>query len=361
MTNFERWDREFRSQNLFAFNNDDNALLWLKVRAVCRGKQIGQFCRENSITLVSKGIARQNVELFERLEQEDNAVSLLDNFLRVKTNDWYKAIGIDDTRLKEDLYKIQHYAWGGDQNNSLDKHLVSRYVKVVSHYDELLKRQGEIALNAWNYVQTSWYNNWTSYLIESLFKRHHKVVAAVGEIKSVDFFIGKYPIDLKVTYFPNQFMEQQLRKRLGSSEISWLRKKAKELSITADSTQSVSQQLYTLTEKLSELGFESILDEMKKNRKEVIDEAQKNPVELMKWLYENQGEMRFGAENRLFIILVDSTNIGNSWKMKRAFNIIEPKVKTYLDSFNDCSLKRINFIYKKNEYKSLADTIFIVK
>lgn len=216
-------------------------------------------------------------------------------------------------------------------------------------------------MNAWNYVQTSWYNNWTSYLIESLFKRHHKVVAAVGEIKSVDFFIGKYPIDLKVTYFPNQFMEQQLRKRLGSSEISWLRKKAKELSITADSTQSVSQQLYTLTEKLSESGFESILDEMKKNRKEVIDEAQKNPVELMKWLYENQGEMRFGAENRLFMILVDSTNIGNSWKMKRAFNIIEPKVKTYLDSFNDCSLKRINFIYKKNEYKSLADTIFIVK
>lgn len=361
MTNFERWDKEFRSQNLFAFNNNDNALLWLKVRAVCRGKQIEQFCHENSIALGSKGIARQNEELFGRLEMSNNAMQMLDNFLRVKNHEWYNAMGVNDPQLKEDLYKIQHYAWGGDQNNSLDKHLVSRYVKAVSNYDELQKRQGEIALNAWNYVQTSWYNNWTSYLIESLFKCHSRVISAVGEIKSVDFFIGKFPIDLKVTYFPNQFMEQQLRKKLGVSEISWLRKKARELSITVDSTQSVSQQLYTLTEKLSDAGFNGILNELKKTRKEVVDEAQKDPLELMKWLYENQGEMRFGAENRLFLILIDSNDISNSWKMKRAFNLIEPKVKTYLDSFNDSSLRQINFVYKTNGYTSLADSIFIVK
>jgi len=81
----------------------------------------------------------------------------------------------------------------------------------------------------------------------------------------------------------------------------------------------------------------------------------------MTWLYSNQGEMRFGAENRIFVILVDSSDMNNSWKMKRAFNLIEPKIQQYLDNFSESSLKEINFSFKKNQYKSLADAIFIVK
>ena len=53
MSNFEKWDKEFRAQNLYAFNNNANALLWLKVRAVCRGKQIDQFLNDNELTLTS--------------------------------------------------------------------------------------------------------------------------------------------------------------------------------------------------------------------------------------------------------------------------------------------------------------------
>ena len=52
MTNFEKWDREFRAQNLYLFNNNDNALLYLKVRAVSRGKQIKQFADKNDIELI---------------------------------------------------------------------------------------------------------------------------------------------------------------------------------------------------------------------------------------------------------------------------------------------------------------------
>jgi len=84
-------------------------------------------------------------------------------------------------------------------------------------------------------------------------------------------------------------------------------------------------------------------------------------MELMTWLYTNQGEMRFGAENRLFVILVDSTDMNESWKMKRAFALIGPKVKDYLDNFNEESLKEINFTYKGNQYKSLADVLSVVK
>lgn len=47
--------------------------------------------------------------------------------------------------------------------------------------------------------------------------------------------------------------------------------------------------------------------------------------------------------------------------MKRAFAIIEPKVNDYLDHFNNRSLKEIDFAFKKNRYKALADSIFIVR
>lgn len=69
-----------------------------------------------------------------------------------------------------------------------------------------------------------------------------------------------------------------------------------------------------MSEKLSEIGNTEILQELNNKRKEVINESQANTIELMTWLYANQGEMRFGAENRLFVILADSTDISQSWK-----------------------------------------------
>ncbi len=79
-------------------------------------------------------------------------------------------------KLKEDLYKVRYYTWGGDQNNSLDKYLIKQYVKIISSYEDLQNKKAEIAENSWHYVLNSWYNNWTSYLIESLFKRNKKML-----------------------------------------------------------------------------------------------------------------------------------------------------------------------------------------
>ncbi|MBP5562087.1 MAG: hypothetical protein J6X70_09895 [Muribaculaceae bacterium] len=360
MSNFEKWDNEFRAQNLYAFNNNTNALLWLKVRAVCRGKLIGQFLNENGLALTTSKVSEQNIELFELLENRDDAKLMLDRFLQGKNHEWYTSMGVDEEKLKADLYKVQYYAWGGDHNNSLDKHLVSRYVKVISEYDNLVSKQGEIANNAWNYVQNSWYNNWTSYLIESLFKRHPRVISAVGEIKSVDFFIDDFPIDLKVTFFPNQYMDEKIKAKLGKSVLSWLKAQGKKFGITANGDYSESQQIYTLTEKLSELGHYEIIKSLNATKREVIRDTQNDPIELMVWLYAHQGEMRFGAENRLFVVLADSIDMNQSWKMKRAFSLIEPKIQNYLDCFTNKSLKKIDFNFKKQNYTSLADVIFVI-
>lgn len=357
--NFDKWNREFRNQNLFAFNNDINALLWLKVRAISKKLPMEKFLKQNNIQLNSTKITEQNKELFEKLEVNiEQSLNMLDNYLHDINNEWYREMGVDEDALKSDLYQIDTYEWGGDQNNSLDKHLVSRFVKVISKYNDLQSKQTEIQANAWNYVRTSWYNNWTSYLIESIFKHHRKVISAVGEIKSVDFFIDDIPVDLKVTFFPTQYMNDKLKAKLnGKSELSWLKQKAKENGIELSRAES---QL-VITEKIGASGHDEILQELRDKRKEVIADAQNNKNDLMTWLYANQGEMRFGAENRLFVVLVDSSDMSQSWKMKRAFEQIEPAVNSYLDNFTNESLSRIDFAFKGNNYSSLADVVFVVK
>ena len=47
MENFYKWDKEFSKQNLYEFNHSENGLLWLKVRAVCRTKQLQEFLEDN--------------------------------------------------------------------------------------------------------------------------------------------------------------------------------------------------------------------------------------------------------------------------------------------------------------------------
>lgn len=166
MDAFDKWDNAFRDQKLDLFNNNREGLLWLKVRAICRGKQLKEFLAENKIVLNFTKISDKNRELFDILTNRADTSIILDRFLQCMNHEWYHEMGIDIEQLKEDLYQVQYYSWGGDQNNSLDKYFISRYVKIISRFAELQNRQAEIGINAWNYVQNSWYNNWTSFIIE---------------------------------------------------------------------------------------------------------------------------------------------------------------------------------------------------
>ena len=361
MSNFEKWDKEFRAQNLYAFNNNENALLYLKVRAVCRGKQIKQFIDKNGIVLNSTRINDQFAELFSVMEKTPNGMEMLDTYLRDRNNEWYHTMGVDEEKLKSGLRQINNYEWGGDQENSLDQYLVRRYIKVISDLDELRSKADAIAANVWNFVQTSWYNNWTSYLIESIFKKHRRVLSAVGEIKSVDFFIDNKPVDLKVTYFPGEYMQGKLKGVLGNSELTWLKHKAKTFGILLDKNLSDSEQYNFLREEIENHGHQEVIAQLTKFRKQIVDDARKDPESLMKWLYEKQSPRLFGAENRLFVVLIDSTDMDQSWKMKRAFSLIEKEVNAYLETFTDTSLKKIDFTFKKQNYSSLADVIFVIK
>lgn len=109
----------------------------------------------------------------------------------------------------------------------------------------------------------------------------------------------------------------------------------------------------------------SVLATLKNEKLQILKDAQSNPRMLATWLYENQGEMRFGSENRLFLVLVDSDDFNNSWKLKRNLDLLAPTITKYLDNFNSKKMEdlKVTFAYKgkPQKFTALADIIFVVK
>jgi hypothetical protein len=290
--------------------------------------------------------------------------NLLNKYIEKKNKSLLAAL--DTKKLVSELYKLKTFDWGGDYQNSLDKYLVSRYVKVIQSYDTLISKfDTEISTG---YVLNSWYNHWSSILIEHIFKSHEAVLPTVGQIKHLDFFIGNVPFDLKVTYLPAEYIKAKRNEFGFPVEITYLKAKAKELEIDFDKNAKQTDIYYEIIEKMKDRGTEeckNVLETLKNEKVQILNEAQENPHMLAKWLYENQGEMRFGSENRLFLVLVDTEDFTGSWKLKRNIDLLKPVIKDYLDNFAKKKISdlKIAFKYKgkPQTFTALTDVIFVVK
>lgn len=266
---------------------------------------------------------------------------------------------------------MQHFKWGGDQNNSLDRYFVTHYVKSIPSYHDLQNKLATDALPVVsNYVVASWYNHWTSIIIEHIFKKHPFVLPTVGQIKSIDFIVKGIPFDLKVTYLPKWFQPNISRHLLSlglpTSELKALKGVAKKYGVKHDSTipeNDQHSQILAQLKDVSDAAYNEALKALNTIRDETVKYAIAHKMELAKLLYENQGAMRFGSENRLYLVLIDKQDIQNSWEMKRDFNRLETAINTYLDSFEtgDLSKLKVDFEYSGKQYTTHADVIFVIK
>ncbi|MCL2349481.1 MAG: hypothetical protein FWC50_14620, partial [Planctomycetaceae bacterium] len=216
------------------------------------------------------------------------------------------------------------------------------------------------------YVLNSWYNHWSSILIEHLFWTHHDILPAIGQIKNVDFFLHGIPFDLKVTYLPEGYIKAKRKERKWPQEVVLLKQEAKRLGISFNKAERDSSIYYEITEKMRDKNSSqclAVLNLLHEQRQQILNKAKSNPKELAKWLYENQGEMRFSAENRLFLVLVDSVNYEQSWKLKRNIDNLKPAINDYLNHFDKNNINRfeLNFQYKTQSYTVLSDVIFVEK
>ena len=364
---FKEWSKLFEQDILIEFTTNQEGLLWLKIKSIVRKELISLFTTNNNFKLENTTLKLQFEELFDILAKNlTQSHILLDKF--IITEDKKQRSQVDEPALVSQLYRLKHFSWGGNYSNALDKYLVDSYIKVYSNYEQLVSKFDiEISRAVQGYVLCSWYNHSSSILIENIFKSHSTVLPTVGQIKKVDFFVNGIPFDLKVTYLPENYVEQKRKSANQKSELSLLKQVAKQLNIAFDRDQRPDDLYYELTEKVRDkgdtYGLESLksIDEFRKN---LVDELIKNPKELIQNLYEQQGEMRFDASNRLFLVLVDKDKSDDSWKLKRNLDMLKPNIISYLDNFSTKTLDQmtINFTYKnKGEFTAYSDILFITK
>ncbi|MEK6758671.1 MAG: hypothetical protein AABY51_02775 [Deltaproteobacteria bacterium] len=364
MSKFKQFKQLYQDNRFDVLLKDPDSVYWLKLRSIARKELMVEFCVQNAIDPANfSGTA-----LFEQIYESKPNEKVIDEFIAQKYLVKRAERKANEIKLVSELYKMKELDWGGIYQNNLEKSLVDNYIKKINDFDLLNKKiENEIHASMRGYVQSSWFNHWTSILIEDIFKDNQKVIPTVGLIKKVDFFISNVPFDLKVTYFPEGYMLAKRRAIGMPTEIQLLKRFAKATGIQYDKTQKEKAIMFELLTRISEktdVESKKFIEEFKAARWQIVKETIDDKKSLIKWLYENQGERRFDAANRLFLVLIDKKNMDESWKMKRNRELLVDEVNSYLDQFNakDTSKLDIEFNWTDGKkYNAASDAIFVVK
>ena len=130
---------------------------------------------------------------------------------------------------------------------------MDNYVKKIKNYDRLNEAiEHSLYTSMRGYVLCSWYNHWTSIMIEDVFKDHPNVLPAVGLVKKIDFFVRDVPFDLEVTYLPEGYLASQRQAAAFRPELTLLKQAARRFDIPIPQDLSSSALLQDLWAKLSD-------------------------------------------------------------------------------------------------------------
>ena len=337
---------------------------FLKLRSLSRAAILRQLAATADINIANIS-SRQ---LFEHLFCQNIPQVTVDAFIHEIYLQERNIRLQNEEQLYHHLYRINNLDSGGFHQSEVEVYIVKNYIKDISDLDVLEERiQNELNEKIRNYVIWSWYNFWTSILIEDTFKDHQDIIPAVGLVKKVDFFWRDFPFDLKVTFFPDGFMKLKRRQRgLPEREIIELRGFARRNNIPYDRNINDDEQFNELINRITENPSEDarlFMQTFHQTRRNIIDETLENPHQLTVWFYENQAPRRFDAANRFFLVLIDRNSIEESWKLKRNREVLNQKINSFLDEDAgiDFNQLHINFNWEGRNYQTYATCLFIVR
>jgi len=261
---------------------------------------------------------------------------------------------------------MRAFDWGGLYQNSLEQTIVDHYVKRIRSWNELNSAiDSELHDSLRSYVQCSWYNHWSSVIIQDIFNDHPSVLPVIGLVKKVDFFIHDFPFDLKVTYFPDGYL-QLLRRREGlRPELAELKTFCRSANIWFDNSTPPSTLFMELIAKIAEHPSDNARDfitEFRATRLRLIQQTIQDPTDLKVWLYENQGVRRFDASNRFFLILVDLKHVEDSWKLKRNKVLLVEDINNHLNAMRPDVMEslKLSFKWRDETFEAYSDILFVL-
>ena len=336
--------------------NFENGLRFLKLRSMSRMGILKKFCTEHGIS---------NKPSIKTIFDERVVESDLEDFIQKEYDSNLNDRNAQKIKLYKELYKMNSFDWGGLYQNGLEITIVNNYVKKIINYDTLNEKiEDELHNSMRGYVRSSWYNNWTTILIEEMFKENEGVLPAIGKVKHLDFFWKNIPLDLKVTHLPSTFLNSSRKYMNIKTELQSLKNFAKEEGIDYDKKSTAREIFNELYKRISEsqtTNAQNFIRELKKIRADILSDAMKNPIKLAKWLYENQGVRRFDRVYRFYVILVDSDDFESSWKLKRNNDLVPDKIRKFLTKDPEKEIMNISFEWVGKKYDTKCFLLFIVK
>lgn len=260
--------------------------------------------------LISLKLNSINVELLrelatrERLNYRGSATELknrlittdskkIDLFIKEKYKEQLeeRRILVSDKDLIKELSNVKIFKWNTVQGE-LDRKIQTEYVRKFYKYAELVNAvKNQLASDVLSYVTATWFNHWTTVLIEDHISENKNIIPTIKNNFGVDIFFRDQPFDLKITYVPQGYP---------------------------------------------------------------ISDAIKDPKKLAKWMYENQGEQRFGADNRFFVIV-------ENWEMKRNFDLLYQEIDKFLESADVTERDEIQFTFRGDIYTTVSKILIISK
>jgi len=248
-----------------------------------------------SLSTDSRGTAADLIKKLIDIPQDK-----IDEFIKRKYQEQVKERQklISDDDLKQELSKVKEFKWGVVQGQ-LDQKIQTEYVRRFTRYDDLIQGvKSKLHDDITGYVIATWYNHWTTVLIEDHISQHSRVIPTLKNNFGVDIFLNNQPFDLKITYLPKDF---------------------------------------------------------------TLEQISKSPKDLIIWLYENQGAQRFGAGNRFFVVLASKSNLEESWKLKRDFDFVFSEIDKFFDTAIVSTKDEIVFSFKKKTYTTISKILIISK
>lgn len=361
--NFKDLDKCFRNNDFPSIESDIRGIRFLKLRSMSRKEAIEEFCQLHNINLGNLNSRDYFSHIFNQQNITDKNINA---YINLKYQEERACRVAYQDYLVDQLNRLQYFDWGGSFGNSLEKNIVNNYVKKIQSFDEINEEiEGSLLSSLRGYTLNSWYNHWTSILIEDLFKDHKTVLPTVGLVKKIDFFINDIPFDLKVTYFPEQLLADKLKISGFGNELTRLKQICRKLEIYIPKDLKDKALKEHLLNKISEdqrIKAKDFVKTLKEYKKAIITESEQNPSELKKWFYENQGEARFDASNRFFLVLTDESDMSNSWKLKRNIVFLREKINAHLNNLQmDMTNLDTEFYWYQDQktYNCKSDILFL--
>ena len=197
---FEELVSLFNNNKFDEIENDKRGIRFLKIRTISRKNTIIEIAMQNRLVIDDLTASKIFKLVFD---SEIITNKIMNTYILEKYKIERGKRKAEESILIDEMYKLEIFNWGGSNGNSLEKNIVNNYVKKIKSYQKINDEiEGRLLSSLRGYTLNSWYNHWTSILIEDIFKDHKKILPTVGLIKKIDFFIHDIPFDLKVTYFP---------------------------------------------------------------------------------------------------------------------------------------------------------------